>query len=65
MENTKTIRLDSIDAYNRLYGLAATDSDISVIAYDLGFQYPQHFSRLFKRVTGKSPSAFRDEYLNN
>ena len=45
--------------------LAATDKDNSVSAYDLGFQYPQHFSRLFKRVTGKSPSAFRDEYLNN
>lgn len=42
--------------------LAATDNDISVIAYDLGFQYPQHFSRLFKRVTGKSPSVFRSEF---
>lgn len=45
--------------------LAATDNDISVIAYDLGFQYPQHFTRLFKRITGKSPSAFRNEFLSN
>lgn len=45
--------------------LATTDSDISVIAYDLGFQYPQHFTRLFKRVTGKSPSAFRNEFYSN
>ncbi|MBO5456389.1 MAG: helix-turn-helix transcriptional regulator [Muribaculaceae bacterium] len=42
--------------------LAATDNDISIIAYDLGFQYPQHFTRLFKRVTDKSPSAFRNEF---
>lgn len=42
--------------------LASTDTDISVIAYDLGFQYPQHFTRLFKRVTGKSPSVFRNEF---
>ena len=45
--------------------LAATDNDISVIAYDLGFQYPQHFTRLFKRVTGKSPSVFRTEFNSN
>ena len=45
--------------------LAATDNDISIIAYDLGFQNPQHFTRLFKRVTGKSPSAFRNEFHSN
>lgn len=45
--------------------LAANDNDISVIAYDLGFQYPQHFTRLFKRITGKSPSEFRNELLSN
>ena len=42
--------------------LASTDNNISVIAYDLGFQYPQHFTRLFKRVTGKSPTVFRNEF---
>lgn len=45
--------------------LASTDTDISVIAYDLGFQYPQHFTRLFKRVTGKSPSVIRHEFHTN
>lgn len=45
--------------------LASTDTDISVIAYDLGFQYPQHFTRLFKRVTGKSPSVFRNDFYSN
>ncbi|MDE5941047.1 MAG: helix-turn-helix domain-containing protein [Muribaculaceae bacterium] len=39
--------------------LMTGSDDISEIAYDLGFQYPQHFTRLFKRVTGESPSRFR------
>lgn len=32
---------------------------ISEIAYSLGFEYPQHFSSLFKSKTGLSPSEFR------
>ncbi len=39
--------------------LASTNDDISIIAYDLGFQYPQHFSRMFKRIAGESPTQFR------
>lgn len=39
--------------------LATTNEDISIIAYDLGFEYPAHFSRMFKRVTGQSPSQYR------
>jgi AraC-like DNA-binding protein len=32
---------------------------ISDIAYELGFKYPQHFTRMFKKNTGYSPNAFR------
>jgi AraC-like DNA-binding protein len=32
---------------------------ISDIAYELGFKYPQHFTRMFKKNTGYSPNEFR------
>jgi len=32
---------------------------ISEIAYELGFKYPQHFSRMFKNQVGMSPADFR------
>jgi AraC-like DNA-binding protein len=32
---------------------------ISQIAYELGFQYPQHFTRLFKQKVGQSPNEYR------
>jgi len=33
---------------------------ISEIGYSLGFEYPQHFSNLFKSKTGISPSEYRN-----
>lgn len=33
---------------------------ISEIGYSLGFEYPQHFSNLFKAKTGMSPSEYRN-----
>lgn len=49
---------------NKLINLAkeallGTDLPVSEIALNLGFDYPQHFTRMFKKVTGKSPSEFR------
>ncbi|MDE6224604.1 MAG: helix-turn-helix domain-containing protein, partial [Muribaculaceae bacterium] len=41
--------------------LTCSPDDISIIAYELGFLHPQHFSRMFKRVVGVTPTQFRDE----
>jgi AraC-like DNA-binding protein len=32
---------------------------VSEIAYELGFKYPQHFTRLFKKKVGCTPNEFR------
>jgi len=36
-----------------------TDKSVNEIAYELGFKYPQHFTRLFKNVTGFTPNEYR------
>ena len=35
------------------------DKSISQVAYELGFKYPQHFTRLFKQKVGVSPVEYR------
>lgn len=35
--------------------------DVAQIAYSLGFEYPAHFSRLFKRGVGVTPTEFRQK----
>lgn len=39
--------------------LLTSDKSISEIAYFLGFKYPHHLSRMFKKVAGSSPQEFR------
>ena len=34
---------------------------VSQIAYELGFQYPQHFSRLFKKHVGYTPNEYKQQ----
>lgn len=32
---------------------------VSQVAYELGFKYPQHFTRLFRQKVGQSPNEYR------
>lgn len=34
---------------------------VTQIAYELGFQYPQHFSRLFKKNVGCTPNEYKSQ----
>lgn len=52
------IQLKLIDlAKERICDISKT---ISEVAYELGFQYPQHFTRMFKKQVGVSPNEYRN-----
>jgi len=40
--------------------LLNSSNSVSQIAFDLGFEYPQHFSKIFKSKTGMSPTEYRN-----
>jgi AraC-like DNA-binding protein len=42
--------------------LVTTDTNISQIAYQLGFEHPQSFNKLFKSKTELSPNAYRQSF---
>ncbi|MBS1605855.1 MAG: helix-turn-helix transcriptional regulator [Bacteroidetes bacterium] len=42
--------------------LSTTDATVSEIAYELGFEHPQSFSKFFKTKTNQSPLEFRQSF---
>lgn len=52
------IHLKLIDKAKSL--LWGTDNAIAIIAYELGFEHPSHFTKLFKSKTGYSPREYRN-----
>lgn len=40
--------------------LLQTEKNIGEVAYEVGFADPAHFTKTFKRVTGITPSEFRE-----
>ena len=52
----RTIRLQVAEQL-----LITTDERVSQIAYQVGFNTPEHFSKEFKLLFGKSPKEYRDK----
>lgn len=42
--------------------LSTTDLSVNEIAYEMGFEYPQSFSKLFKSKTNLTPLEFRNSF---
>lgn len=60
---TEHLHLYLIDEAKNI--LLKPNKSISEVAYELGFEYPQYFSRVFKKKEGLSPSEYRKKYINN
>lgn len=60
---TEHLQLYLIDEAKNI--LLKPNKSISEVAYELGFEYPQYFSRLFKKKVGVSPREFREKYKMN
>lgn len=57
MSALRHIQLKMVNvAKERIIG---SNKSISEISYGLGFPYPQHFSRWFKKMTGTTPNQYR------
>ncbi len=40
------------------------DLNVAQVAFESGFNNPSYFNRLFKRMNGKTPKEYRQQYLN-
>jgi len=60
---TEHLHLRLIDEAKNI--LLKPNKSISEVAYELGFEYPQYFSRLFKKKEGISPTEYREQYKLN
>lgn len=57
------IHLQLIDKAKTL--LLGTNDSVSEVAYNLGFEHPSHFTKLFKNRTGLAPKEFRSSLSDN
>ncbi|WP_396632944.1 helix-turn-helix domain-containing protein [Maribacter sp. R86514] len=60
---TEHLQLLLIDKAKNM--LLQPHKSIAEVAYELGFEYPHYFSRLFKKKEGVSPTEYREKYKMN
>lgn len=60
---TEHLQLLLIDEAKNM--LLQPHKSIAEVAYELGFEYPHYFSRLFKKKEGVSPTEYREKYKMN
>ena len=60
---TEHLHLFLVDEAKNL--LLVPNASIAETAYQLGFEYPQYFSRLFKKKVGMSPKQFIESQSMN
>lgn len=60
---TEHLQLYLIDEAKNM--LLKPNKSIADVAYELGFEYPQYFSRLFKKKEGVSPSEYIEKFKLN
>lgn len=60
---TEHLQLRLIDEAKEI--LLHPNKSITEVAYELGFEYPAYFSRLFKKKEGVSPTIYREKYKMN
>ncbi len=60
---TEHLHLQLMDEAKNI--LLQPKKSISEVAYELGFEYPPYFSRLFKKKEGISPTEYREKYKLN
>lgn len=60
---TEHLQLHLIDQAKNI--LLQPNKSIKEVAYELGFEYPPYFSRLFKKKEGISPTQYREKYKLN
>lgn len=61
--STEHLQLYLIDEAKNI--LLDPQKTVSEVAYELGFEYPPYFSRLFKKKEGISPTEYREKYKMN
>lgn len=61
--STEHLQLYLIDEAKNI--LLDPNKTVAEVAYELGFEYPPYFSRLFKKKEGISPTEYREKYSLN